>query len=1038
MHKKTFLLTSLAVLFCLSGTVSARDYWWSDLDDVNQLWSSPDNWCSKDDPCNPNPDMNLPTLKDIVYIGKGELHVPYPVFLFDLVMYGGATISPPEIADGVVAEANSIWLGSGDSLASTPDPCKDAYMSITGGSLTIGRTQPWTNWWGEGGLYIGLVSSGTGTLTVSGGDVYVGSHIEIGAWQGTGTLVMEGGTIEVEHGIWCPSTGYAATGHVDLHGGTIYADSFTIVDWLNPIGGTMDITEGTMILRGNEADQILSYVEGVWNDNKNCWAQKIFTYGLEHGDVNEGLRVIVEVDYDYRNDDETTVTATKINPNLAWDPAPYMGQTGVEGSLAALTRPTLAWKAGETAVGHHLYFGSDFNDVSDADKDESLEFYVGEFNDANSGWTCDEDLEYHSFHYWRVDEEDVSEQIIKGDTWMFRMANLGAASDPVPETYPPAENVSPMVTLSWTPGLDNLRHKLYLSTDYNDVYDCNENASLTIQDTNTYNYYVKQGQPLERDTTYYWRVDEVNDTGLVWAGDIWSFTTADYVPVDEFEYGKTDKLRMTWEDVWVNDTGAQVFAELGVVFDGSRSMRYKYSNWLDPYYAEASAPTSLLEIGSDWTILGVRALSVWFMGNPNNDPERMYLGLEDPDSYAEVEYDGDPCDILVGAWYEWAIDLEDFNDGGVEMSDVQTVYIGFGDRSDPVDHGDIEGDVWFDALRLHPVRCFSMRGPVGDIDGDCITDYNDLEIMGQDWLLTDSNTLGYTGTLDDFNENNLMWHPYDGNSVDGGSLEFALGHEDDPVEGWTTSPDRVIIPPLSLYSNELTITAWVKRKGIQYPFSGIVFCRYDHDGDGVFKSAGDTCAGISFGRDHELRYHWDDDYWNINQGLYIEDQIWTFVALTVTPDEAYMYVRSLGGDLRPGSNYKPHVIEEFLGPTYIGEDSHNQPRNIRALVDDVRIYNEIAMSDSQIRYLSSFGDDPAGEDPVVTPTAWYKLDESSGFVAEDSSIPELHYWPVASIANPYIPSKANLYDDEPRYQRNVNMRDYALLADTWLQEKLFP
>ena len=42
---------------------------------------------------------------------------------------------------------------------------------------------------------------------------------------------------------------------------------------------------------------------------------------------------------------------------------------------------------------------------------------------------------------------------------------------------------------------------------------------------------------LEWNTTYYWRVDEVNDagSGSPWTGSVWSFTTADFLVIDDFE-----------------------------------------------------------------------------------------------------------------------------------------------------------------------------------------------------------------------------------------------------------------------------------------------------------------------------------------------------------------------------------------------------------------------------------------------------------------------------------------------------------------------
>ena len=42
---------------------------------------------------------------------------------------------------------------------------------------------------------------------------------------------------------------------------------------------------------------------------------------------------------------------------------------------------------------------------------------------------------------------------------------------------------------------------------------------------------------VELSQTYYWRVDEVNEAEAVtrWPGEVWSFSTTEYVSVDDFE-----------------------------------------------------------------------------------------------------------------------------------------------------------------------------------------------------------------------------------------------------------------------------------------------------------------------------------------------------------------------------------------------------------------------------------------------------------------------------------------------------------------------
>jgi endonuclease/exonuclease/phosphatase family metal-dependent hydrolase len=73
-------------------------------------------------------------------------------------------------------------------------------------------------------------------------------------------------------------------------------------------------------------------------------------------------------------------------------------------------------------------------------------------------------------------------------------------------------NVMAMPTLAWLPGSNTLSHDLYFGTQPPGTFLTNlTNAAHTVG-------------PLERGTTYYWRVDERTDTGVV-TGDVWSFVT---------------------------------------------------------------------------------------------------------------------------------------------------------------------------------------------------------------------------------------------------------------------------------------------------------------------------------------------------------------------------------------------------------------------------------------------------------------------------------------------------------------------------------
>jgi len=108
------------------------------------------------------------------------------------------------------------------------------------------------------------------------------------------------------------------------------------------------------------------------------------------------------------------------------------------------------------------------------------------------------------------------------------MMNIPPESARGPEPPDGSTDAWTEVTLSWSPGQYAATHDVYLGTSFEDV----ENASRT----NPLGVLVSEGQadmsytptnPLDLETTYYWRVDEVNaaPSSAIYKGAVWSFTT---------------------------------------------------------------------------------------------------------------------------------------------------------------------------------------------------------------------------------------------------------------------------------------------------------------------------------------------------------------------------------------------------------------------------------------------------------------------------------------------------------------------------------
>jgi len=109
------------------------------------------------------------------------------------------------------------------------------------------------------------------------------------------------------------------------------------------------------------------------------------------------------------------------------------------------------------------------------------------------------------------------------------LGDRGKASDPNPADGAILENT--WVTFSWKPGKFAVSHDVYLGEDFDAVNEATPDSDL-YRGNQAADFYVA-GFPgfaypegLVPGTTYYWRIDEVNDAdpNSPWKGDIWSFT----------------------------------------------------------------------------------------------------------------------------------------------------------------------------------------------------------------------------------------------------------------------------------------------------------------------------------------------------------------------------------------------------------------------------------------------------------------------------------------------------------------------------------
>jgi hypothetical protein len=200
-------------------------------------------------------------------------------------------------------------------------------------------------------------------------------------------------------------------------------------------------------------------------------------------------------------------------------------------------------------------------------------------------------------------------------------------------------DVKQTTDLSWGAGDEAASHEVYFGTDEEAVRNATT-ASPEFKGTKALGDESYDPGDLEWATTYYWRIDEINPANpdSPWVGNVWSFTTADFLIIDNFEgydagenqiwYSWLDGLGFGTPGVDPyspgNGTGAAVgdettpsFTEETVVYGGSQSMPLSYDNNKQGFSKYSEAELTLTDV-RNWTDGNVANLTLWFRGLPGS------------------------------------------------------------------------------------------------------------------------------------------------------------------------------------------------------------------------------------------------------------------------------------------------------------------------------------------------------------------------------------------------------------------------------------
>jgi len=728
MSKKVMYSLSLVLLLCCGG--QAATIHWTGLGG-DKLWSNRANWESN----------KVPTSADEVYIDVPAAKAP-----------GG-----PVIRDGTAAKV----LGLGCEVAGEPN------MTMTGGTLEIAD---WI-WWGDG-------AGSHGTFSMSGGTITVGAEHELGWGGGTGTWIMTGGTVTAKELVIPTATG--AAGQLYLHGGVYNVGS----DGLSMTAvGLIDVGGGTLILEGDQTAKINGFIAAgqitffggsglpdldyndrnpgkttltarqtgkAFNPNPADGAYHLETWanlswspdataashdvyvGDDFDAVDAGAGetfranqvttyfVVGFPGYPYPNGlvpgttyywriDEVEAGGTKhkgdiwsftVPPRTAYKPQPADGAESVD------PKATLSWAAGFGAKLHTAYFGDNFDTVSNA---------AGGLPQGTTSYNPGP-LESEKVYYWRVDEFDAV-TTHKGTIWSF--STPGAVGNPQPANG--AAEVKQNQILSWKPADHAASHQVYFGTDKEAVRSATT-ASPQYKGSKALGSESYDPGKLEWQTAYYWRVDEVNNLHpkSPWKGPLWSFTTAGFASIDDFEDYNAggNQIWWAWKDGLgyaahgaepayagngsgsaVGDETTPSYTEETIIHGGRQAMPVSYDNNKQGY-AKYSQVERTLSYPRDWTQQGVSTLVIWFRGRSNNSAERLYVSVANRTGAPAAVYHDDTSASQIRDWTKWVVPLQAFTDQGINLTDVDKIAIGIGTQGNTATPGG-SGKMYFDDVALY-------------------------------------------------------------------------------------------------------------------------------------------------------------------------------------------------------------------------------------------------------------------------------------------------------------------------------------------------
>jgi hypothetical protein len=207
---------------------------------------------------------------------------------------------------------------------------------------------------------------------------------------------------------------------------------------------------------------------------------------------------------------------------------------------------------------------------------------------------------------------------------------------------------------------------------------------------------------LEFGQAYEWRIDQIGPSGAI-TGRTWTFKAANCMTVEGFDTYTDDADLMT---AWIDNIPDFDYVFLAKDATGNNSMKIDLQNQFEPYYTEV---TRTFESPQDWTVHGVEAMSLSFVGEHENKEHLMYFIIEDAAGQSMRIENPYTHAVQSNTWRKWSFTLGQFTDAGVDLSSIKKCTIGFGDGIATGQEGDDRDIVFIDEIKLCPPGSYDIQ-----------------------------------------------------------------------------------------------------------------------------------------------------------------------------------------------------------------------------------------------------------------------------------------------------------------------------------------